>query len=117
MRRYCIGVSLLDLNDPSVEIGRLSEPLLMPNKEEREGYVPNVLYSCGSIIHNGKLVIPYGLSDYCSSFVTVDVQSLLDKLLDKSSIGLVLAGKQPSNRPPFSVAKSWFPPMNGKQNG
>ncbi len=117
MRRYCIGVSLLDLNDPSVEIGRLSEPLLMPNKEEREGYVPNVLYSCGSIIHNGKLVIPYGLSDYCSSFVTVDVQSLLDKLLDKSSIGLVLADKQPDNRPPFSVAKNWFPPMNGNQNG
>ena len=85
MRRYCLGVSLLDLDDPAVEIGRLSEPLLIPNKEEREGYVPNVLYSCGSIIHNGKLVIPYGLSDYCSSFVTVDVKQLLEKLLDKCS--------------------------------
>ena len=85
MRRYCLGVSLLDLDDPAVEIGRLSEPLLIPNKEEREGYVPNVLYSCGSIIHNGKLVIPYGLSDYCSSFVTVDLKQLLEKLLDTCS--------------------------------
>ena len=85
MRRYCLGVSLLDLDDPAIEIGRLSEPLLIPNKEEREGYVPNVLYSCGSIIHQGKLVIPYGLSDYCSSFVTVDLASLLEKLLDKCS--------------------------------
>lgn len=85
MRRYCLGVSLLDLDDPTVEIGRLSEPLLIPNKEEREGYVPNVLYSCGSIIHNGKLVIPYGLSDYCSSFVTVDLKMLLEKLCDQSS--------------------------------
>ena len=85
MRRYCLGVSLLDLDDPAIEIGRLNEPLLIPNKEEREGYVPNVLYSCGSIIHQGKLVIPYGLSDYCSSFVTVDLASLLEKLLDKCS--------------------------------
>ncbi|QHT65281.1 glycosidase [Rhodocytophaga rosea] len=85
MRRYCLGVSLLDLENPSIEIGHLSEPLLIPNKEEREGYVPNVLYSCGSIIHNGKLLIPYGLSDYCSSFATVDLESLLAKLLDTSS--------------------------------
>jgi predicted GH43/DUF377 family glycosyl hydrolase len=85
MRRYCLGVSLLSLEDPAVEIGHLNEPLLIPNKDEREGYVPNVLYSCGSIIHNGNLVIPYGLSDYCSSFATVDLASLLDKLLDKSS--------------------------------
>ncbi len=80
MRRYCLGASLLDLEDPSIEIGRLEEPLLIPNKEEREGYVPNVLYSCGSIIHNDKLIIPYGLSDYCSSFATVDINDLLRKL-------------------------------------
>ena len=85
MRRYCLGVSLLSLHDPAVEIGRLSEPLLIPNKEKREGYVPNVLYSCGSIIHHGKLVIPYGLSDYCSSFVTVDLKLLLEKLCDQCS--------------------------------
>lgn len=85
MRRYCLGASLLKLDDPSIEIGRLSEPLLIPNKDEREGYVPNVLYSCGSIIHNEKLIIPYGLSDYCSSFATVDINALLDRLKSKSS--------------------------------
>ncbi|MFB6454336.1 glycoside hydrolase family 130 protein [Chitinophaga sp. Hz27] len=77
MRTYCIGASLLDLNDPRIEIGRLREPLLMPTKDEREGYVPNVLYSCGSLIHNGELVIPYGLSDYASGFATVNLEKLL----------------------------------------
>ncbi|MNE37489.1 4-O-beta-D-mannosyl-D-glucose phosphorylase [compost metagenome] len=80
MRRYCLGASLFDLNDPSIEIGRLTEPLVIPNTDEREGYVPNVLYSCGSIIHNGELIIPYGLSDYCSSFATVKIDLLLNKL-------------------------------------
>ncbi len=77
MRTYCIGASLLDLNDPRIEIGRLKEPLLMPTKDEREGYVPNVLYSCGSIIHNKELIIPYGLSDYASGFATVNLEKLL----------------------------------------
>nr|WP_307866731.1 hypothetical protein [Pedobacter sp. ASV19] len=85
MRRYCLGASLLDINDPSIEIGRLSEPLVIPNNDEREGYVPNVLYSCGSIIHNGELIIPYGLSDYCSSFATVNLELLLDKLRESKS--------------------------------
>ncbi len=80
MRRYCLGASLLDLEDPSIEIGRLEEPLVIPNTDEREGYVPNVLYSCGSIIHNGELIIPYGLSDYCSSFASVKLDLLLEKL-------------------------------------
>ncbi|WP_285055670.1 glycoside hydrolase family 130 protein [Pedobacter ginsengisoli] len=80
MRRYCLGASLFDLNDPSIEIGRLKEPLVIPNTDEREGYVPNVLYSCGSIIHNGELIIPYGLSDYCSSFAGVKIDILLERL-------------------------------------
>lgn len=84
MRRYCLGASLFDLEDPQVEIGRLKEPLLVPNPDEREGYVPNVVYSCGSIINNGKLIIPYGLSDYSSSFAMVDLESLIDKLKDDS---------------------------------
>src|SRR5690606_23624174 len=71
MRRYCLGASLLKIDDPSIELGRLKDPLLVPNLDEREGYVPNVVYSCGSIIHNGNLIIPYGLSDYSSSFATV----------------------------------------------
>jgi len=80
MRRYCLGISLLNRDDPSIEIGRLDEPILMPNEDEREGYVPNVVYSCGSIINNGKLIIPYGLADHSSSFVSVDLNALLDKL-------------------------------------
>ncbi|MFP5079561.1 glycoside hydrolase family 130 protein [Pedobacter sp. JCM 36344] len=80
MRRYCLGASLFDLDDPSIEIGRLREPLVIPNNDEREGYVPNVLYSCGSIIHNGELIIPYGLSDYCSSFAGVALDVLLERL-------------------------------------
>ena len=80
MRRYSIGASLLDLNDPSIEIGRLKDPLIVPNPEEREGYVPNVVYSCGSIIHNEELIIPYGLSDHSSGFVTVNLKTLMDRL-------------------------------------
>ena len=80
MRTYCIGASLLDLDDPGREIGRLREPLLMPNKDEREGYVPNVLYSCGSMIHNDELIIPYGLSDYASGFATVNLEKLLSQI-------------------------------------
>lgn len=82
MRQYCLGASLLQLDDPTREIGHLEEPLLIPNKDEREGYVPNVLYSCGYMVHNGELIIPYGLSDYCSSFATVNLRALLDKLIN-----------------------------------
>lgn len=85
MRKYCLGASLFDLEDPSIEIGRLREPLVIPNNDEREGYVPNVLYSCGSIIHDGELIIPYGLSDYCSSFAGVKMDVLLEKLKSSSS--------------------------------
>ena len=84
MRRYCLGASLLKLDDPSIEIGRLKEPLLIPNQNEREGYVPNVVYSCGSIVNNGKLIIPYGLSDYSSSFATVDLNTLLERIITDS---------------------------------
>ena len=80
MRRYCIGASLLDLDDPSIEIGRLSEPLLAPLEEEREGYVPNVVYSCGSLIHNNSLILPYAVSDYSSTYATVELDELLAAL-------------------------------------
>jgi predicted GH43/DUF377 family glycosyl hydrolase len=69
------------MDDPSVEIGRLKEPLLIPNADEREGYVPNVLYSCGSIVHNGKLIIPYGVSDSSTAFAEVDLNDLINKLI------------------------------------
>jgi predicted GH43/DUF377 family glycosyl hydrolase len=80
MRRYCIGASLLDLEDPSIEIGRLSEPLLSPLEDEREGYVPNVVYSCGAIIHNNSLILPYAVSDYSSTYAVVDMGELIDAL-------------------------------------
>ena len=86
MRRYCLGASLFKLDDPSVEIGRLREPLLVPSQDEREGYVPNVVYSCGGIVNNGKLILPYGLSDYSSSFATVELNALLDKLVSEPPI-------------------------------
>ena len=81
MRKYCIGVSLLDLKDPSKIIGRLEEPLLAPREEEREGYVPNVVYSCGSIILNNELIIPYAISDSESHVASISVDELLEKLL------------------------------------
>jgi predicted GH43/DUF377 family glycosyl hydrolase len=80
MREYVLGASLYELDDPEKEIGRLKTPLLAPNAEEREGYVPNVVYSCGSIIHNGNLIIPYGMSDCASTYATINVNELLNEL-------------------------------------
>ncbi len=84
MRKYCLGAFLLDLKDPSKVIGRLTSPLLSPNETEREGYVPNVIYSCGSIIHNGELIIPYAMSDYSTSFATVNVHECLNAMISAS---------------------------------
>ena len=80
MRRYCIGAILLDLDDPTRVIGRLGEPLLVPEEDERSGYVPNVVYSCGAMVHNGHLVIPYGISDAATGFATVPMDALLARL-------------------------------------
>ena len=80
VREYSLGVSLLDLESPEIEIGRLNTPILVPNDLEREGYVPNVVYSCGSIIHNDSLIIPYAMSDYASTYATVNVSELLSEL-------------------------------------
>tara|TARA_R110002020_G_scaffold108281_2_gene251073 strand:- start:65155 stop:66612 length:1458 start_codon:yes stop_codon:yes gene_type:complete len=77
MRRYCIGASLFDLEDPTKEIGRLDEPLLAPLEDEREGYVPNVVYSCGALIHNDSLILPYAVSDYSSSYAVVNMEELM----------------------------------------
>jgi len=77
MRKYCIGAMLLDLDDPTKVIGRLREPLLSPEGAEREGYVPNVVYSCGSLIHDGKLVLPYAMSDKATAIASVDVNQIL----------------------------------------
>jgi predicted GH43/DUF377 family glycosyl hydrolase len=77
MRKYCIGAFLLDREDPTKVRGRLREPLLTPNQNEREGYVPNVVYTCGALVHNGELIIPYGLADHATGFATVLLADLL----------------------------------------
>ena len=80
MREYVLGASLFELDNPEKEIGRLTQPLLIPNRKEREGYVPNVVYSCGALIHNDSLIIPYAMSDYASTYVVVDLADLLKEL-------------------------------------
>jgi predicted GH43/DUF377 family glycosyl hydrolase len=80
MRTYCISASLLDLDDPSRVIGVLGEPLLTPQNHERDGYVPNVVYSCGSMKANSRLVVPFGISDHAIGIATVDLNELLERL-------------------------------------
>ncbi|NPA36276.1 MAG: glycosidase [Chlorobi bacterium] len=82
MRKYCLGAYLLDLNDPTRVLGRLKEPLLIPTEEEREGYVPNVVYTCGSYLTGNLLVIPYAVSDYASKIATIELNHLIDKILE-----------------------------------
>ena len=77
MRKYCIGAFLLDRDDPTKVIGRLREPLLQPNESEREGYVPNVVYTCGALVHQGRLIIPYGLADHATGFASVPLDEVL----------------------------------------
>jgi predicted GH43/DUF377 family glycosyl hydrolase len=77
LRTYCIGAFLLDLDDPSKVIGRLREPLLKPDSSEREGYVPNVVYTCGALLHNGELIIPYAMADHATRFATVPLDEVL----------------------------------------
>lgn len=81
MRTYVISALLLDLDDPTKVINQLNEPLLLPNEEEREGYVPNVVYSCGSIVNNDELVMPYAMSDTASTYATLSLKELLTNLL------------------------------------
>jgi predicted GH43/DUF377 family glycosyl hydrolase len=81
MRTYSLGAMLLDLDDPTKVVARLKEPLLTANKKERDGYVPNVVYSCGSLIHNNELIIPYAMSDYSSTIAGFPLDELFDELL------------------------------------
>jgi predicted GH43/DUF377 family glycosyl hydrolase len=81
MRRYSIWAELLDLDDPSQVIGRLSDPILTPDEHERDGYVPNVVYTCGSMIHNDTLIVPYGIADQRCRVATVSIPDLLEMLM------------------------------------
>ena len=86
MRKYAIGIALLDLEDPSQVLGRLEQPLLGPQEDEREGYVPNVVYSCGAVRHGDSLILPYAISDSACRFARVDLPGLLEELLSGSPI-------------------------------
>ena len=77
MRQYCIGAFLLDLKQPEKVIARMREPIMTPEPSEREGYVPNVVYSCGALLHQDHLIIPYGLADHATGFATVAVADVL----------------------------------------
>ena len=81
MRTYSIGAILLDLEDPARIIGQLREPLLSPAPDEQDGYVPNVLYSCGSLVHAGNLILPYGIGDAAVGVATVSLPALLGDLV------------------------------------
>ena len=80
IRKYVLGAILLDLKNPSKIIKKLKKPLLSPNEEEREGYVPNVVYSCGSMAHKGNLILPYAMSDSASTFATINIEDLLNEM-------------------------------------
>lgn len=85
MRKYSLGACLLDLEDPSKVIGCLKEPLLTPNEDERDGYVPNVVYTCGTLIHNDHLIIPYAMADYATGLATIELDEILKALKNSNS--------------------------------
>ena len=80
LRTYVISALLLDLKNPYKVIGHLKEPLLVPDEKEREGYVPNVVYTCGSMLYNNNLIIPYAMSDSATSFAHILLNDLLNMM-------------------------------------
>lgn len=80
MREYSISITLLDIDNPIKILGNMRKPLLVCNSKEREGYVPNVVYSCGAIIHKDNLIMPYAMSDTCSGIATVELQELFNNI-------------------------------------
>ena len=81
MRRYTLGVSLLDLEQPQKVISILDKPLMEPLESEREGYVPNVLYTCGWMQHGDNILIPYAMSDVACGFATMKTKTIVEQLL------------------------------------
>jgi predicted GH43/DUF377 family glycosyl hydrolase len=80
VRKYSIGAALLDKNDPSKVLARSREPLLRPQASEREGYVPNVVYTCGAMRHNDQIILPYAVSDTFSNFATIKISALMQAM-------------------------------------
>lgn len=81
MRQYCLGAVLLDRKDPSQVLGRLPRPFLEPAEHERDGYVPNVVYSCGGLVHGDNLVLPFGVADQSISIAIVGVADLVGAMV------------------------------------
>jgi predicted GH43/DUF377 family glycosyl hydrolase len=77
VRRYSIGAVLLDKTDPAKVLARAREPLVRPDASDREGYVPNVVYTCGGMRHNDRIILPYAVSDTFSNFATVEIPALM----------------------------------------
>ena len=80
VRKYSIGAALLDKNEPSRVLARSREPLLRPEPSEREGYVPNVVYTCGAMRHNDQIILPYAVSDTFSNFATIKISALMQAM-------------------------------------
>jgi predicted GH43/DUF377 family glycosyl hydrolase len=80
IRKYSIGAALLDKADPSKVLGRCAEPLLGPDSAEREGYVPNVVYTCGGLRHGDRIILPYAISDTYCDFATIEIAALLERM-------------------------------------
>jgi len=80
MRRYCIGVQLLDLDEPSKIIGIVKDPILVPSADERDGYVPNVVYSCGAMVHAGELIVPYAVGDQYTRVATIELDEIFARV-------------------------------------
>ena len=81
MRCYTISAILLDLDDPTRMIGHLDDPLIAPIDGARDGYVPNVVYSCGAAIHNGNLIVPFGINDEAIGFASGSVHDVIDAMV------------------------------------
>jgi predicted GH43/DUF377 family glycosyl hydrolase len=96
MRQYSIGAFLLDKNDPAKVIGRLQEPLLTPTEDERRGYVPNVVYTCGALVHASQLIIPYAYADHATSFATVPLDEVLGAMQQPNHGTAPLTESRPS---------------------
>jgi predicted GH43/DUF377 family glycosyl hydrolase len=90
VRRYSIGAALLDKTDPSKVLGRCTEPLLRPESSEREGYVPNVVYTCGALRHHNRIILPYAVSDTYCNFATIEIPALLDAMSPQSQVSYVM---------------------------
>jgi predicted GH43/DUF377 family glycosyl hydrolase len=80
VRKYCIGAILLDRDNPAKVIGQLRHPLIAPDESEREGYVPNVVYTCGAILHDRTLIIPYAMSDTMTRIASIGIDELLGRM-------------------------------------